>query len=207
MSNQGSDDWKAARAGKITASRFADAIAMNSRTGKPTEARNRYLRELVFEITSGQPLPGFTSQATTWGTEVEAFAREAYELETGHIVRQVDFITHPQYPFIGCSPDGLIGDDGGYESKCPKDPQVHIETLMAGMPSEHIAQVQGGMLVTGRQWWSFVSYDPRQCEALRLHYERIERDDAYINDVLLPGLIQFWAEVQATIHLLNKRAA
>lgn len=207
MSAQGSQEWLAERAGKITASRFADAIAINSRTGKPTEARNRYMRELAFELTAGQPKPSIDSQSLTWGKEVEAYAREAYELATGDIVREAGFALHPAYPFIGASPDGLIGEDGGYESKCPKDPQVHILTMLEGMPEEHIAQVQGGMMVTGRKWWSFVSYDPRQSEPFRLYIQRIPRDDAYINNVLLPGLLQFWAELQQMIETLRRKAA
>lgn len=90
--------------------------------------------------------------------------------------------------------------------KCPHDEQVHIKTILTGMPEEHIGQVQGNMLVTGRQWWDFVSYDPRQRENLRLYVQRIERDEAFIQKLLI-GLLQFNAEVEAMVDALEKRAA
>lgn len=220
---QRSDEWRAARAGKLTASRFADALAMTGgepgdvyksglRKGEPkprqsTAARDKYMREIVFERIAAAPSHEVGGRATRWGEEVEPFGREAVELETGLIIAPGHFVTHPRYPFIGASPDGLIGDDGGYESKCPMDEAVHINTLLNGMPADHIPQVQGGMLVTGRRWWLFVSYDPRVPEPYRLFVQRIERDDAYINDVLLPGLLQFEAEVCALIGRLKERAA
>lgn len=221
--SQGTDEWRAARAGKLTASRFADVIAFSGgepgdiyksgpKKGLPkpkisTDTRNRYLREIVFERLAETPRHEVGGKATQWGTDVEAFAREAVELETGFIIDKAEFVTHPAYAFIGASPDGLIEAVGGYESKCPMDEAVHIKTLLEGMPSDHIPQVQGGMLVTARKWWLFASYDPRMPDQYRLYTQRIERDDAYINGVLLPGLLQFEAEVQAMIKRLQKRAA
>lgn len=203
---QRTDEWRLARAGKLTGSRFADVIAV-TKAGKPTAARDKYMREIVFERIAGVPRHSIDGHALRWGTEVEEFAREAYELETGHFVTPAEFVAHPVYPFIGASPDGLIGIDGGYESKCPMDEAVHINTWLCGMPEEHIPQVQGCMMVTGRKWWSFVSYDPRVSERFRLFYQRIERDDAYINSVLLPGLLQFNAEVDSMIAELERRVA
>ncbi|WP_134046481.1 lambda exonuclease family protein [Paraburkholderia caballeronis] len=220
---QRTDEWRAQRAGKLTASRFADALSFTGgepgdvyKTGpkkglpKPrvsTDTRNRYLREIVFERLASVPKHEVGGRATQWGTDVEAFAREAVELETGFIIQPAEFVTHERYPFIGASPDGLIDDDGGYESKCPMDEAVHIRTLLEGMPADHIAQVQGGMFVTGRRWWLFASYDPRMREDLRLYTQRVERDDEFINGTLLPGLLQFEAEVQALIKRLMERAA
>jgi predicted phage-related endonuclease len=220
---QRTDEWRLARAGKITGSRFSDAIDITQpepgavfksgpRKGQPklptsSAVRNKYMREIVFERLSAAPTHEVGGYATRWGTDVESFAKEAFELETGHIVAPAEFVTHPDYPFIGCSPDALIGADGGYESKCPMDEAVHINTWLCGMPDEHKPQVQGCMLVTGRKWWEFVSYDPRVAERFRLYHQRIERDDAYINGVLLPGLLQFEKEVQAMIAELEKKAA
>lgn len=220
---QRSDEWRQVRAGRLTASRFADAIAFTGgepgdvyksgpKKGLPkpkvsTDTRNRYLREIVFERLASTPRHEVGGRATQWGTEVEAYAREAVELETGLIIKPGEFATHPAYDFIGASPDGLIGTDGGYESKCPMDEAVHIKTLLEGMPSDHIAQVQGGMMVTGRKWWLFVSYDPRVPDPYRLYTQRVKRDDAYINSTLLPGLLQFEAEVRDMIKRLNARTA
>jgi len=220
---QGTDAWRLARAGKITASRFGDAIALTDvqpgevfksgpRKGQPklstsTAARNKYMREIVFERLSLAPTHEVGGYATRWGSDVESFGKEVFELETGYIVLPGHFVTHPKYPFIGCSPDGLIGADGGYESKCPMDEAVHINTWLCGMPEEHKPQVQGCMLVTGRLWWEFVSYDPRVAARFRLFHQRIERDNEYIDKVLLPGLLQFEQEAQSMIEQLEARAA
>lgn len=220
---QRSDEWRLARAGKITASRFGDAIAMTKaepgevyksgpRKGQPklptsTSDRNKYMREIVFERIALTPRHEVSGHALRWGADVESYAREAFELETGMIVTPGQFVTHPDYPFIGCSPDGLIGEPGGYESKCPMDEAVHINTWLSGMPEDHIPQVQGCMFVTGRQWWEFISYDPRVAERFRLYHQRIERDDAYINGVLLPGLLQFEKEVQELIANLEAKVS
>lgn len=204
---QRTDEWRAERAGKITASRFADAIAMDKRNGKSTQAREKYKRELVAEILSGQPKHEVNAQSLSWGRDIESFAREAFEVETGLIVIESGFCLHPKYNFIGGSPDGLVGDDAGYESKCPLSEDVHILTMMDGMPEAHIGQVQGCMFITGRKRWHFISYDPRQSERFRLYHQTIDRDDKYINEVLEPGLLQFWAEVQQLVQRLQLKAA
>jgi hypothetical protein len=206
LAAQRTDDWRAARAGKLTASRFVDVVSL-TKAGKPTAARSKYMREVVFERLALAATHEIGGHALKWGTEVEQFGKEAFELETGLILQDAPFVTHPQYPYIGCSPDALIGTDGGYESKCPMDEGVHIETWLNGMPEEHIPQVQGSMFVTGRKWWEFVSFDPRMSPRFQLYHQRIVRDDAYINDVLLPGLLQFEKEVQHMIKQLEAKAA
>lgn len=201
---QRSDEWRLVRAGKITASRFADVIDV-TKAGKPTAARAKYLREIVFERVSQAPKHEVGGHALRWGTDVESYAREAFELETGMIVTPGQFVLHPDYPFIGCSPDGLIGSDGGYESKCPMDEAVHINTWLSGMPEDHIPQVQGCMFVTGRGWWEFVSYDPRVAERFRLYHQRIERDNDFIGKKLIPELLRFEEEVNAMIVQLEAK--
>lgn len=221
--DQRTDAWYAARAGRITASRFADAISFTGgepgdvyksgpKKGQPklrqsSGARNKYMREIVFERLASTSMHEVGGRATKWGEEVEPFAREAVEIATGYIISPGGFFTHPRYDFLGASPDGLIGTDGGYESKCPMDEAVHIDTLLNGIPTDHIDQVQGGMLVNGRRWWLFASYDPRFPEPYSLYTKIVPRDDAYINNVLLPGLLQFEAEVKATINRLKERVA
>jgi putative phage-type endonuclease len=204
---QRSQEWFEQRAGRITASRFADAIAMNKKTGKPTAARETYMRTLVAEILSGRPRHSVGSQSMAWGTEAEQFAREAYELETGLVVADAGFTTHYQYDYIGGSPDGLVAADGLIEIKCPHDEQVHIGTWLNGMPDDHIPQVQGNMMVTGREWCDFISYDPRQAEPYRLYVQRIKRDEDYIGHLLLPSLLQFWCETQAMVKSIQEKAA
>lgn len=206
MIEQRTDDWRAQRAGRITASRFADAIAMNKRKPtEPTAARTTYMREVVAEILSGRPKHEISSKSLSWGTEAEELARDAYETETGLIVVKSEFVTHPLYDFIGASPDGLIDDVGGLEMKCPHDEQVHVGTMLYGMPADHVAQVQGNLMVTGRKWWDFASFDPRQAPDYQLYIQRIERDDEYIDNVLLPGLLSFWADAQAMLEQAKQK--
>lgn len=202
---QRSAEWFAQRAGKITASRFIDVVS-RTRTGQPTADRVRYLRELVFERLAGAARHSISSRALTWGTEVEAFAREAYELQTGYVVRQAEFMLHARYPFIGASADGLVDPDGGIEVKSPHDEGIAIATWLDGMPAEHMPQVQGNMAVHGRSWWDFISYDPRQAPHLRLYVQRIPRDDAYIAR-LIAELEAFEAEVAAAVERLQRKAA
>jgi len=204
--DQRTDAWFAARAGRITASRFADVVSL-TKAGKPKAERDKYMHEIVFERLAATSTHQVGGRATKWGEEIEPFGREQAELATGYIIAPGGFFTHPRYEFLGASPDGLIGDDGGYESKCPMDEAVHINTLLNGMPDDHVDQVQGGMLVTGRRWWLFASYDPRVPEPYSLYTQIVPRDDAYIDGVLLPGLLQFEAEVNAMIKRLQERAA
>lgn len=195
---QRSPEWYAARAGKLTASRFADVMGTKA-------ARAKYMREVVFERAAGMAKHEIGGKALAWGTDVEGFGLEAYALHTGNIVMPSPFLLHPAYPFIGASPDGLIGSDGGVESKCPHEEAVHVLTWLDGMPDEHMPQVQGNIAVTGRTWWDFISYDPRQAEPLRLYVERIERDDAYIAK-LIGSLRQFHDEAEEMLQRLRLRA-
>lgn len=200
---QQSPEWFAARLGKATASRFKDVLA-TIKTGEAATRRN-YRMQLVVERLTGQKEEGYTNAAMQWGNDNEPLARIAYEVKTGLLVTQADFVDHPTL-MAGASPDGLIGEDGGLEIKCPHQSAVHIETIQSGMPSEHMPQVQGAMWITGRKWWDFVSYDPRMPEHLQLYVQRIERDDKYIAD-LEAKVTAFLCEVESTIKQLNERAA
>lgn len=203
---QGTDEWRAARAGKVTASRFCDVMA-KIKTGEAASRRD-YRWELLTERLTGIACEGYTNRAMEWGTDHEAEAREAYEAETGELVERIGFVLHPEHSMVGCSPDGLIGDDGGQEIKCPYNSVVHVQTLKGGMPSEHRAQVQGSMWITGRAYWDFVSYDPRMPEHLRLYVERVKRDEEYIAQ-LAAEVIKFEAEVTRELSglLLLRKAA
>lgn len=180
QAEQRSAEWLQVRAGKFTGSRFVDVMARNKRTGEPLKAWHDLVWQIVAERMNGQPLEGPSGYALQWGADVEPFAREAYELETGELVQESGFILHPEFDFVGASPDGLIGSDGGLEMKCPKSSIVHLQRFLDGMPDEYMPQVQGCMWVTGRKWWDFVSYDPRTSESHRLFRVRIDRDEAYI---------------------------
>lgn len=201
---QRTEQWHADRCGRVTASRFCDVIAVG-KTGKPLKAREDYLMRIVIERLTGQPADSVDSFAMQWGRDAEPYARAAFEAETGLIVTESPFITHPTLEWVGCSPDGLIGADAGYESKCPKNSAVHLGTIRDGMPEEHAAQVQGCMWVTGRKRWHFVSFDPRMPEHLRLYHQVIERDDKFIQHLEIE-IIKFLGEVEAELNQFRKAA-
>ena len=199
---QGSAAWLFERVGYCTASRFKDVIG-KTKAGKPTAGRETYLMELVVERITGQPQDHFTSSAMQWGTDQEQPSRMAYEAATGRMVEETGFIKHPTLPMVGGSPDGLIGDDGGWESKSPYNSAVHIYTLIEGMPPEHEAQIQGLMWITGRKWWDFQSFDPRLPAPLNRYVKRVERNDIFIKQ-LEAEVIAFNAEVAVMVEKLRE---
>ena len=178
---QGTPEWKAARAGKFTASRIADLIA-KTKSG-PAASRKNYLAELLIERMTGEPTDHFVSKEMMWGTEHEPEARSIYEFDHD-LVQQVGLVLHPVHDFAGASPDGLVGNDGGIEIKCPNT-ATHIETLKSRkVPARYFAQIQWCMACCEREWWDFVSYDPRMRDPrLVMYVERIPRDEAFIADV------------------------
>lgn len=203
---QRTEEWFAKRCGKFTGSRFVDVMAKSKRDGKPLKAYSDLVWDLVVERMTGQAQDGVDSFAMRHGRDVEPYARQEYELVTGLAVEQIDFVQHPEYSFVGCSPDGLIGDDGGLEMKCPKDSAIHLQRFLDGMGDEFIPQVQGCLWVTGRDWWDWVSYDPRMPESHRLLRLRIERDDKYIK-TLEESVLAAESEVLSIIEQLNRKAA
>jgi putative phage-type endonuclease len=175
---QGSAEWLAIRLGKVTASRIADVLAK----GKSGEAATRedYRTELVVQRLTNEPGESFTNAAMEWGTQTEPMARIAYEAHANVFVEQVAFVDHPTIEWFGCSPDGLVGETGLLEIKCPAS-KTHIKYLLGGKPpAKYVPQMQCQMAVTGREWCDFVSYDPRLPEDLQLFVVRLERDVSYI---------------------------
>lgn len=192
---QGSIDWLYERVGLCTASRFKDAID-TLKIGKSSAKRDAYKWELVIERITGQPVQHYESTAMQHGTEHEPLARMAYCGKTSAFVDEVGFHRHPEL-MVGGSPDGLVDDDGGIEIKCPFNSANHLTCWLTGMPDEHIPQVQGLMWLLDRQWWDFVSYDPRLPAPLDLYVQRIPRDDKYISETLEHGIVAFLNEVRA----------
>lgn len=180
MSEQGSQEWLAERAGRWTASKFADLIAADKRTGKPLKCRADAIWNCVVERMTGRPADGASGFALQWGVDVEPDARQAFELETGKVVQQAGFIQHPQYAFAGASPDGLICEDEGLELKSPYSSSVHLSRFLDGIPGEYLIQIHGCMWVTGRSKWYFASYDPRMPPSHQLLIIPVLRDEAVI---------------------------
>jgi predicted phage-related endonuclease len=203
MHEQGSIEWKKERLGKLTASRFADAIA-KTRNGWGA-SRDNYMAELVVERLTGAPYIGFKSQAMVRGTEMEPTARLAYELLTGNDVEQTGFIHHPNIPMSGASADGLVGNDGMIEIKCPET-KTHIETLITGTISRrHILQCQWNMACRPeRRWVDFVSFDDRMPEPMSIFIKRIPRDTQEIKDLEVLAE-DFLKELETQVEALRKK--
>ena len=202
MIEQGSDAWQAARTGKLTASRVADMLA-TVKTGESASRKN-LKDDLIVERLTNQKTESFTSGAMNWGVETEPQARAAYEVMTGNFVDQIAFVDHPTIAMFGCSPDGLVDDNGLIEIKCPNS-ATHLESLETQtIPKKYITQMQTQLCVTGRQWCDFVSFDPRLPEPLNLLIIRVERDDEYIS-MIESEAIKFLQEVQNKVDNLLKQ--
>lgn len=197
---QGTDEWRLARLGKVTASNIA-AVMAEGRNGKPSATRANYIAQLVSERLTGTPYETFTSAAMMHGTETEDQARAVYTMNTGLSVEQVGFVQHPRIPFAGASPDGLIGRVGGLEIKCPNT-ATHIATLRgAAVDGGYMKQVQFNMACTGRDWWDFVSFDPRLPDEMQMHIRRIPRDNDAISEIeaAVLALLSDVAEIEADL--------
>mgnify|MGYP002716947603 CR=1 FL=1 len=175
MMEQGSREWLELRAGKITGSRFADLMA-TTRSG-PSASRRNLIVQVALERMTGEPEVTFQNDAMRRGAELEPLARGAYEAHTGELVELVAFVAHLELPYVGVSPDGLIGSDGLIEIKCPAAQAKHLDSLRTGSHAKEYGwQIQGQLWVTGRKWCDAVSYDPRFPAGLQLAITRVERD-------------------------------
>jgi putative phage-type endonuclease len=199
---QGSPEWFAMRCGKVTASRVADVIA-KTKTGWGASRAN-YAAELIAERLTGCTAPGFTNAAMQWGTETEPLARAAYEKRTGVTVEEIGFVDHPEIANSGASPDGLIGDDGMLEIKCPNT-ATHLDTLLSEMvPAKYVTQMMWQMACTGRAWCDFVSFDPRLPAEMSLFIRRVPRDVSMILD-LEGDVSAFLREIDCKVEALTAR--
>ena len=201
---QRTEEWFAARCGKVTASRVADIIA-KTKTGYST-SRENYLAQLVCERMTGKPAESYSNSAMQWGTDQEPFARAAYEAAKNVLVDELGFATHPTISMAGASPDGLVGEFGLVEIKCPNT-ATHIQTLLdQKVPEKYNVQMQWQMACTGRQWCDFASFDPRMEEGLQLFIKRVEYHPLYGAE-LEKEVINFMMDVEHKIQLLTKLTA
>ena len=199
MSIQGTPEWLSERAGKVTASMVSNVLM------KPETAGFRdYQAQLVAEILTGKPQGSdYTNAAMQFGTETEPLARSAYEVHTGMTVTEVGLCQHPTISRAGASPDGLVGEFGLVEIKCPKV-ATHLAYLIAdAVPAGYKNQMMWQMACTGRQWCDFVSFRPDLPEHLQMFLIRFNRDPARII-VLETAVIAFLDTVDAMINQLKK---
>jgi putative phage-type endonuclease len=195
-----SPEWFAQRCGKATASRISDIVA-KTKSGYSTSRAN-YMAQLVVERMTNQVAESYTNAAMEWGIENEGFARAAYESKTGVLVDEVGAIDHPTIAMSAASPDGLVGDDGCLEIKCPNT-ATHIDTVLGGeIAKKYYDQMQWQMACAERDWCDFVSFDPRMPKGLQLFIKRVPRSNLYIHE-LEGEVIQFLAEVDDKVNKLN----
>jgi putative phage-type endonuclease len=196
---QRSEEWFQARLGKVTASRVVDVLA-KIKSGESASRRN-YKIQLVSERLTGEKQETYINQAMQDGIDREQFAREKYVQQFGE-VEEVGFIQHPTLE-AGASPDGLVGTDGIIEIKCPMG-STHTETLMTQeVPSKYVPQIQFQLLVTGRKWCDFVSYNPMFPENLQVFVRRVFANKEYQKE-LEDEVKQFLNEVDDVISKLKE---
>lgn len=198
---QRSPEWYAARCGSLGASQLNEALA-TTKSGWGA-SRDNLKNKIIAERLTGQPAESYTNAAMQWGVDQEDNARKAYEAHTGTFVDEMGIATHPVLKHTHASPDGLVGDEGLIEIKCPNT-TTHIETLRTKKaPAKYINQMQWQMRCTDRQWCDFVSFDPRLPEHLQLFVVRVERDGELIAK-LDTQVAEFLSEVERDIEQLNK---
>lgn len=189
--DQGEEEWRAARLGIPTASRFKDILASSTEM----KMRRKYMYELAGERITGEAAESFSNAHMERGKAMEDEARRRYAFLNDVEPRRVGFIRNGD---AGCSPDSLIGDRGGFEAKTAL-PHIQIERLLAGkLPPEHRAQVQGNIWLSERDWWDFMSYWPKMKPLI----VRVPRDDAYIRELQL-AVYDFNAELHDLVERLT----
>lgn len=197
---QGSEEWRAIRKGKPTASRFSDIITANK--GELSKSATGYIRELIGECFCPDWEPWQGNFATERGKDLEGAARDAFIVETGLTVEEVGFVLAND-GVCGCSPDGLIYESGnlvsGVEIKCPI-PKTHIAYVMdGGLPDDYKQQVHGSLAVTGLSEWHFWSFFP----GMRHHHVVVKRDD--YTKKIEDALCKFVSDYRAAMEIAREK--
>lgn len=199
---QNSAEWLAARCGSLGASSIADMVA-KTRTGWGA-SRFNLAAKLVCERLTGTPQESYTNAAMQWGHDTEPQARAMYEFMRDVAVQQVGLVLHPSISKSHASPDGLVGDDGLIEIKCPNT-ATHIETLLSeDVEGKYVKQMQWQMACCGRAWCDFVSFDPRLPAEMQIFVQRVRRDDEFIAELEREARL-FLAEIDKTIATLSDK--
>ena len=194
---QNTEEWHRARLGKPTGSNFAKVLGSKS-------VRQGYLDDLICQRLTNNRGEDVKSSAINWGHEHEADARQAYEARNWCFVEEVGFIMHDTIN-AGCSVDGMVDPDGIIEIKCPYNSKNHLQTLESReVPKQYVPQVQGNLLITGRKWCDFISYDPRFPEKLSLCVIRVEPDEEY-HENLTKHLMDFCDDIDERVLQLQQK--
>lgn len=166
---QRTDEWKAARLGVLTSSSCELILS-------PTQ-RKTFLTKILSEMLTGEQEPLPYSPHIEHGVKFEDEARRFYEIQKNVKVREVSFIFKDESKRIGTSPDGLVGEEGMLEIKCPSS-KVHLSYITEDeVPKKYFYQMQHQMYVSGRKWVDFFSFDPRLPIEVRSYLKRVYRDE------------------------------
>jgi putative phage-type endonuclease len=206
MNDQGTEAWFEDRLAKVTASRLADVLA-KTKTGY-SASRNNYMTQLVLERVTGTRAESYSNAAMEWGVTQEPFARAAYEAHTGQMVEEVGFVPHPTIEAAGASPDGLVGDDGMVEIKCPSSStalECWLIHAQGGNPvdAKYYAQMQWQMRCADRSWCDYVVFDPRMPAKAQLFVFRVQRNEDFLT-MAEDEVITFLTEVDIKVAALNQ---
>ncbi|WP_317992900.1 lambda exonuclease family protein [Bartonella gliris] len=201
-------EWFQARLGKVTASNIYNVLSKTAK-GLPTSKYEDYKIKLMTERLTGEISQSYTTPAMQWGIEHEDDALKEYEFIYDTEVTRCGFIPHPKIEMAGASPDGLIGDDGLVEVKCPQSIN-HLRFFMDDeIKPEYLAQMQFQMACTGRKWCHFISYNPQfvgRSTGLRMKIKRIHRDEKQIEEIN-KAVESFLAEINQDMKQILTKAA
>jgi predicted phage-related endonuclease len=192
---QNSEEWLALKVGKFSASTASDLLM-----AKTTAGYQKLIDKIIEERITGNPTESKTFSGNSFterGHELEPVAREDYEFRSFNDVVQVGVIELDEWTL--CSPDGLIGENGLIQIKCPifNTQREYLKTQK--VPGNYYKQMQFELFVSEREYNIFYSYHP-YLPAVEI---RIERDEQMINEIQ-NRLEKAKAEVMAEIEFLNK---
>jgi len=191
------EEWLKQRLGLVTGSAISNVLMDSSKAG-----HRNYMAQLVCERLTGEPTETYISPAMQHGIDTEDEARAAYMARNAVIVEEVGFIRHPKLE-AGCSPDGLVGDDGLIEIKCVQ-PATALDLLESKkVPGDHYNQIQWQLAVTGRDWCDYVVYQPKLPERLRLNVIRVVRNQSDILNMTVK-VEQFLEELSRKVKKLKE---
>lgn len=197
-----SSEWFQAHCGVVSGSHMSAVLDFTQK--KVTGSKGKtYFRTKLAELLTGVAVQdNYVSREMLEGIDREPMAIAAYEAQESVMVEAVGFALHDSIPRYGCSPDGLVGDDGLIEIKCPKS-GTHLQWLIDGkIPEAHIPQIRAELSVTGRDWCDFVSYSPEVPKPLRLMVIRMTKEQADI-PIIEESVNQFNSELDAAIERLR----
>lgn len=185
----GTEEWFAARLGKVTASRAACIMVNGKGPYGLGEGALTYAGEIVRGMMGIAP-DEFTNASVEEGVRREPESIDAYEEHTFMLTDPGEFVLIPG-TIIGATPDAFVGRDGILEAKNP-EAKAHFETLLSGeVPKKYVAQINFQLMVTDRDWCDFISYHPAFPEEKRLVVIRVEHDRDYTANVMRPRVDDF----------------